>query len=30
MLYNNGDNERYGLGLIFTKYKEAKGQIQVN
>ena len=28
MLYNNGDNERYGLGLIFTKYKEAKGQIQ--
>ena len=29
MLYNNGDNERYGLGLI-TKYKEAKGQIQVN
>lgn len=31
MLYNNGDNERYGLGLIFTKYKEAKqGQTQVN
>lgn len=31
MLYNNDDNERYGLGLIFTKYKEAKqGQTQVN
>ena len=31
MLYNNEDNERYGLGLIFTKYKEAKqGQTQVN
>lgn len=24
------EGERYGLGLIFTKYKEAKGQIQVN
>lgn len=24
MLYNNEDNERYGLGLIFTKYKEAR------
>lgn len=30
MLYNNDEGERYGLGLIFTKYKEAKGQIQVN
>lgn len=31
MLYNNDDNERYGLGLIFTKNKEAKqGQTQVN
>lgn len=30
MLYNNGDNERYGLGLIFTKYKEAKGQTQAH
>lgn len=24
------DKERYGLGFIFTKYKEAKGQTQVN
>lgn len=24
------EGERYGLGLIFTKYKEAKGQTQVN
>lgn len=31
MLYNNEDNERYGLGLIFTKYNQAKGhQTQVN
>ena len=30
MLYNNEDNERYGLGLIFTKYKEAKGQTQAH
>ena len=30
MLDKIDDNERYGLGLIFTKYKEAKGQIQVN
>lgn len=31
MLYNNDDNERYGLGLLFSKYNEAKqGQTQVN
>ena len=31
MLYNNGDNERYGLGFLFYKYNQAKqGQIQVN
>lgn len=30
MLYNNEDNERYGLGLIFDKYKEAKGQTQAH
>lgn len=30
MLYNNEDNERYGLGLIFDKYNKAKGQTQVN
>lgn len=30
MLYNNEDNERYGLGFIFSKYKEAKGQTQAH
>lgn len=31
MLYNNEDNERYGLGFLISKYKEAKqGQTQVN
>lgn len=30
MLYNNKSTERYGLGFIFSKYKEAKGQTQVN
>lgn len=30
MLDKIDDNERYGLGLIFTKYKEAKGQTQIN
>ena len=31
MLYNNGDNERYGLGFLISKYNQAKGhQTQVN
>lgn len=30
VLNNLDNNERYGLGLIFTKYNEAKGQTQVN
>lgn len=30
MLYNNKSTERYGLGLIFEKYNQAKGQTQVN
>ncbi|WP_455098624.1 AAA family ATPase [Prevotella histicola] len=31
MLYNNEDNERYGVGFLISKYKEAKqGQTQVN
>lgn len=30
MLYNNEDNERYGLGFIFSKYKEAKGETQAH
>lgn len=29
MLYNNEDNERYGLGFLISKYNEAK-QTQVN
>ena len=30
VLNNLDDKERYGLGFIFNKYKEAKGQTQVN
>lgn len=30
VLNNLDDNERYGLGFLISKYKEAKGQIQVN
>lgn len=30
VLDNLDDNERYGLGFIFKKYKEAKGETQVN
>lgn len=30
VLDNLEDNERYGLGLLFSKYNQAKGQTQVN
>lgn len=30
VLDNLDDNERYGLGFIFSKYKEAKGQTQAH